>query len=185
MRILDARRHINGHGRPQLTVLVDRIPRVGELTFRVIDLGRVRPMPNTMLYVGVHPDGYVTHLVDIGDQRGFYGQTFHLRLDDGTTRRVVGPYRGSFDLVDLFAADMRIRTDVGVLDDPEVFAGHRDGRGALPAGLTASAVQTALELAIARGRAEQAEPTHAFDRIGWDAGRTPLVSTEMTIEGQS
>ena len=33
MQILAARRHISLGGKPQLTVLVDRIPRIDELTF--------------------------------------------------------------------------------------------------------------------------------------------------------
>jgi hypothetical protein len=159
MQILDARTSTDHLDRTMLTVLVDRIPRLDELTYRVIEIGHVRPLPATMLYLGVHPDGYVVPLVDIGDGRGFYGQTLNLRTDDGTVRRVIGPYRAPIDLVRVFARDIDIRSDIGLLDDPAVFARHRDGSGALAACLTTAASDTALRLAIAHDPAAHNQPT--------------------------
>ncbi len=171
MRILDARRHISADGEPRLTVLVDRIPGLQELTYQVIDLGGVRPLPPPLplLYVGGHPDGYVTALVDLGDRRGFYGQTLRLPMRDGTVATVVGPHPASCQLVTVFAPNLGVRTDVGLLDDRQLFDAYRDGRGAIPAGLTPEVAQTCLDLAIGRHRAERSHPARAFHDLDMPA----------------
>lgn len=165
MRILDARTSTDHRGRAMLTVLVDRIPRLDELTYRVIEIGHVRPLPATVLYVGIHPDGYIVPLVDIGDGRGFYGQTFHLRTDDGTVRRVVGPYPAPVDLVRVFAADIDIRTDIALVDDPGMLRQHRDESGAVTAFLTAAVRDTALHLVTAHHQAEHGYPTNILAAV--------------------
>lgn len=155
MRILDAR-HSDIEGILMLVVLVDRIPTLDELVFRPIDL-EPDPLPQgdpATLYVGVHPDGYVTHLVDRGDGRGGTGEIVRLRMDDGTVRDVVGPYHGDDALIAWYAPELNVRADFGLVTDRATYLRHKDGRGTIPAALMPDAADLVLRLADAR-------PTHA------------------------
>jgi hypothetical protein len=167
VRLLAARRHLAADRSPRLTVLVDRVPRLDELAYQPVDMGQVRPLPGLTLYIGVHPGGLVIPLVDIGDGRGFYGQTMRLRMVDGTIRPVTGPYLVGPDLIDVFVPELGIRTDVAVTDDHSTFEHHSDGRDTIRAGLLGPIADVALRMAIYRGLRERSQPSRAFDGITW------------------
>jgi hypothetical protein len=159
MRILDAR-HSDIEGIPMLVVLVDRIPTLDELTFRAIDL-EPDPLPQgdaATLYVGVHPDGYVTHLIDQGDGPGGNGEIVRLRMDDGTVRDVTGPYHGDDALIAWYAPELNVRADFGLIANRATYVRHQDGRGAIPAALMPDAADMALRLADSHTRHAKATP---------------------------
>jgi hypothetical protein len=166
MRILDARESITAAGHPMLVVLVDRIPLIEELTYRAIDLD---PEPlsdiSATLYIGVHPDGFVTHLVDRGDGQGLGGATFDLRMRDGAVRRVIGPYQGDMGLVRQYAPDLNVRVDIGLVVDRATFIRHHDGRGSWNAALTPDAADAALRFAAHTQHGQAARAFPPLDRV--------------------
>jgi hypothetical protein len=169
MRILDARHTTSVHGKPLLVVLVNHIPPLEDFTYRAIDL-RPHQQP-AILYVGMRPDGYATHLVDRFDGQGFNGQTAHLPMDDGTVRTVVGPYHGNNDVICRYAPELGARTDIALVDDRDSFTRYDDARNALDAALLPEAADAAQRLADSQ--ALHGQPGQAFPPLD----RVPPVPT--------
>lgn len=92
MKVLDAR--INWYegwsNDPELQVLVDRIPKLEELVFDV------KQVDESHALCFAEQDGYVAfYCDDAKDHHGYGGWTFEIRLKDGTTRTLRGPWSSS------------------------------------------------------------------------------------------
>ena len=163
MQILDARLDLGD----RLAVLVDRIPDLAELRFTAYPVPDDRPWrrhpgPDT-LYVAVHPDGYVKFLLDNGDGLGFDGEPFDLRLTDGASRTVVGPYSSSTETVAAYAPSADVyRGEVAFTDNRRRWADNVNG-GGLAGHLTQAAAQQAMRLAGWPSGTHPAALAQAFD----------------------
>ena len=110
MKILDARVRWN-HGwsnKPQLEVLVDQWPKSDEFVYeKKMDVDRHGPCA---LYFGTGPDGSVRFFADSGTGDGYGGSTFVVKLTDGRTVSVKGPWSSREGVMNKF-----FPTSVGVI----------------------------------------------------------------------
>lgn len=119
---------------PQLKVLVDRWPSSDEFVYdtycgkKVADTKAALVRSNRLnvpvstvagqFYYG-EKDGAVSFYARGNDKQGFGGRKFNLRLRDGTTEQLVGPYSSS--PTTMASLGFPWSMDVTVTDDPEVW----------------------------------------------------------------
>jgi hypothetical protein len=179
MRLLDAQ---IGYFK-QIDVLVTHVPALDELRFTPYPLppdARIDLPPQSdppVLYVAVHPGGYVDFLLDDGDGQGYGGAPFDLHLHDGTTRVLVGPWSSNGDAVARYAPATDIHPMPFTLyENADDF---RAGRHGWTGHLTQPAAEHAFHLAARHH--QRAVPTAAPDRSNGTATEPAIEPTESAL----
>jgi hypothetical protein len=118
MKVLKAKVdwHLEYDNHPTLTVLVDSMPNYDTLVFNEIN----------GIYYSIQ-DGYASYLYYVKPGEGFAGRTFTLKMVDGTTRTLIGPWSSRAGCVNttLYEHDSSKGpiVDVTMTDDPDVYSG--------------------------------------------------------------
>lgn len=106
----------NWDNHPHLVVLVDKIPSWDSLVFNEVD----------GIYYSII-DGYASYLYYKQPGEGFAGRVFNVKMVDGTTRELKGPWSSRAGCVNttLYNSDSSKGpiVDVTMTDDPDVYSG--------------------------------------------------------------
>jgi len=168
MKILNARvdwmKDWDNH--PNLVVLVDKMPKAEDLSFN----------QHGGMYWSIK-DGYASYLYYTQPGDGFAGRVFTLKMVDGTTKELKGPWSSRAGCVNtvlhgLPGNNQGPIVDVTMTDDPDVYSGK----------VIKCFFAAAITMDLAKQAAKMARCNLVMERNGEDITYTPSMDKKYIIK---